>query len=370
MDEMADEKENETSTNSSTVNFAERSWKNDFTLIVEDTRFCVAKNILALASPVFDRMFESDFKERTTDELELPGKKADDVKEFLLAIYPNTAFPMSRENALKVLPLAEEYQVLNLKQRCEESLMGSIDVFTAIDELYRLIKESHLYSLKELQKRCVSFVCEKPTDEIKRANREIVLPREPLSYILQNLNERLVSNLKDLKSANVLLNEQLETYKTWKNYFSKATRKSMFPKLDSDLVWKRRTVIFTMDTEKRKPLEEKVSLWNTEMEMNIVFYSDRWYDGIQSTLKNINKNQIECIWEIQFAVVNKLPANDHLSFKYRVVFKEGEQFADWKLVGLSDIDDKSKGFVDDEGKVQLEVNLFMSEPKSLKALNL
>lgn len=46
-----------------TYDFEENSLRSDFTLIVEGTKLYVAKNILSLASPVFDRMFRSDFKE-------------------------------------------------------------------------------------------------------------------------------------------------------------------------------------------------------------------------------------------------------------------------------------------------------------------
>ena len=52
-------------------------WKfSDVVLVVEDQRFHVHRSVLAFWSPVFDRMFMSEFKEKSNDEIPLPGKKA------------------------------------------------------------------------------------------------------------------------------------------------------------------------------------------------------------------------------------------------------------------------------------------------------
>ena len=61
----------------------------DLTLIFEDQKIYVSKVILASVSPVFRRMFESDFKEKQSSEMTLPGKKYEDVIKFLQCIYPN-----------------------------------------------------------------------------------------------------------------------------------------------------------------------------------------------------------------------------------------------------------------------------------------
>ena len=42
----------------------------------------------AMWSPVFEKMFISDFKEKNSGEIELPGKKASEIKELLQIMYP------------------------------------------------------------------------------------------------------------------------------------------------------------------------------------------------------------------------------------------------------------------------------------------
>ncbi|XP_053387607.1 uncharacterized protein LOC128551154 [Mercenaria mercenaria] len=366
VDERANGKVDETVVNNpSTFDFAKRSWKTDFTLIVEGTKFHVAKNILALVSPVFERMFESDFKESTTDELELPGKNPDDVKAFLLAIYPNTPSTISKENAFKILPLADEYHVLNLTRRCEEALLGSVDEMTEAEELYRLIKEAHLYNLKELLKRCVSFISNKSTEDIEKANRDVDLPVEPLRSIFQII----MSRVKELESLNLNQAEQLQTFKTWRNYFSKDVTKSAFPKLDEDLAWLGQTWMFSLDVLKKNTVKDIVIIWNTELTIIFEYMSVFSYGYvIRARLVNQDKREIQCKFAIQFAILNKMLNDEHLSVKQTFKFTSGQQSTSCNVATLSDIEDPRKGFVY-EGKVQIEVNVFMSEPKKLETNN-
>lgn len=72
-------------------NFSEPWNFSDTVLIAEDKRFHVHKSILAISSPVFNTMFQSGFKEATSTEIPLPGKKAEKIYELLCLIYP---FPL------------------------------------------------------------------------------------------------------------------------------------------------------------------------------------------------------------------------------------------------------------------------------------
>ncbi|XP_060567059.1 BTB and MATH domain-containing protein 38-like [Ruditapes philippinarum] len=151
---------------SPTFGFTEPSWRTDLCLVVEGTKLYVAKNILSLASPVFDAMFQSDFKEKSSDELELPGKKLRDVLEFLRCIYPNTYTQINRDNARVILPLLEEYQVLQLKPRCEVVILETVSEETSTNDLLQLLKEACLYDLKALRARCIFLISSRPCDAL------------------------------------------------------------------------------------------------------------------------------------------------------------------------------------------------------------
>ena len=60
----------------------------DLKLIVEGRSIHVNKATLALLSPVFEKMFTANFRERDCEELELPDKTYDSFIEFLDCVYP------------------------------------------------------------------------------------------------------------------------------------------------------------------------------------------------------------------------------------------------------------------------------------------
>ena len=58
------------------------------TLVIEDHKLYVHREVLAAWSPVFKSMFVRDFKEKEMKEIQLPDKRVDDFVELLHCIYP------------------------------------------------------------------------------------------------------------------------------------------------------------------------------------------------------------------------------------------------------------------------------------------
>lgn len=78
--------------NSDKQNSFSQPWNNsDAVLLVEEENLHVHTSIMSLASPVFDRMFNSQFKESATKEVNLVGKKYIHIKAMLEIIYPHTS---------------------------------------------------------------------------------------------------------------------------------------------------------------------------------------------------------------------------------------------------------------------------------------
>ena len=59
----------------------------DVVLVVEGHKFYVHRSTLSMWSPVFETMFASDFKERSSSEITLPGKRAQQIDTLLRLIY-------------------------------------------------------------------------------------------------------------------------------------------------------------------------------------------------------------------------------------------------------------------------------------------
>ena len=76
-------------------------WQNsDAVLIVEKKKLHVHSTILSLASPVFDKMFNGDFKEAQNKQVSLQGKSYQVVEHLLKLIYPNMAQTVGRFNLI------------------------------------------------------------------------------------------------------------------------------------------------------------------------------------------------------------------------------------------------------------------------------
>jgi len=101
----------------------------DVIINVEDKKLYCNRALLAIWSPVFETMFKSNFRERDSMEINLPGKSFDDIKELLAVIYPPNR-PIVATNVPRLLELADEYQMIELTKRCQAYLMqqrGTID---------------------------------------------------------------------------------------------------------------------------------------------------------------------------------------------------------------------------------------------------
>lgn len=95
-----------------------------------DRKFHVHRFVLAMCSPVFMKMFSSDFKEKNMTEIPLPGKEASEFKELLVNIYPSASEKgwkaITIENCYFLCKLADEYQMDTIKQRCESFLVDKV----------------------------------------------------------------------------------------------------------------------------------------------------------------------------------------------------------------------------------------------------
>ncbi|XP_078349973.1 uncharacterized protein LOC144634815 [Oculina patagonica] len=103
-----------------TLDFS-KPWKmSDLVLSVQGKKLHVHRAILAISSPVFETMLSSNFKEKNAKEIPLPGKKVGEIEDLLRAIYPSCKNAITRQNCCALLELSCEYQMDELKDRCEE----------------------------------------------------------------------------------------------------------------------------------------------------------------------------------------------------------------------------------------------------------
>ena len=114
-------------------------------------------------------MFTSEFQEKGKNEVPLPDKKASEIKELLLQIYPSVAErAITEQNCYFLLKLAHEYQMEAIVTRCENVMVDKVNVkpvkksiladlvFAQTYKLEKLtlasVNQAHFLSLDDLEK--------------------------------------------------------------------------------------------------------------------------------------------------------------------------------------------------------------------------
>uniref|UniRef100_A0A915IYU4 BTB domain-containing protein n=1 Tax=Romanomermis culicivorax TaxID=13658 RepID=A0A915IYU4_ROMCU len=91
----------------------------------EKVKIWVSKGLLAAVSPVFNTMFNGDFRESqlstTNEPINLPGKNDQDFLKFLNCLFPySTQSDIDESNVETILRLSDEYQVEYLMKKCDQ----------------------------------------------------------------------------------------------------------------------------------------------------------------------------------------------------------------------------------------------------------
>ena len=147
--------------------FSEPWEQSDVILLVEEQEFHVHRLILSMSSPVFSRMFASDFKEKNAEEIPLPEKKADEIREMLLVIYPTSWKALNERNCYFLLALAQEYQMAKLTQKCEDYLVEAVTKKQGVRVLETLVV-AQSYSLEKALAECINKTQSLSLTELKR----------------------------------------------------------------------------------------------------------------------------------------------------------------------------------------------------------
>ena len=189
-----------------------RPWQlSDVVLVVEEEKFHVHRSMLAMWSPVFSAMFTAQFREQTADEIPLPGKKAAEIKEMLLVIYPIFENQVHRGNFPFLLKLSKEYMMTRLTRKCESFLLGTLG---NAGQLCLLLVIAEAFELRELEKRCIEKAKNTSFDEIKSHDWYKRISYSNYRAIVEGKITEMERNLRDKSSEIVRLNSDVESLKS------------------------------------------------------------------------------------------------------------------------------------------------------------
>ena len=181
-------------------------WKfSDVVLVVEDKKLHVHRAVLALCSPVFEKMFTSEFQEKGKNEISLPRKKANELIKLLQIIYPSLSEKptdqIKEENCRFLLQLADEYQMDAIVRRCEDYIVTTLKRTRKgiIEELIF----AQTYNLQKLKRTSIELAKDLSLQELKRNKLYGKINAENLQGILEEIIIRLEKEVSSLNNLSV-----------------------------------------------------------------------------------------------------------------------------------------------------------------------
>ncbi|XP_020088893.1 BTB/POZ domain-containing protein At1g21780 isoform X1 [Ananas comosus] len=152
----------------------------DVTINTADGVLKAHKAVLSATSPVFASMFLHDLKEKESSTINIEDMSFESCSALLSYIYGTIKHDMFWKHRLSLLAAANKYDIGDLKDCCEESLLEDINSSNVLERLH----EAWLYQLSKLKKGCLTYlfdfgkiydVREEVSSFFRHADRELML---------------------------------------------------------------------------------------------------------------------------------------------------------------------------------------------------
>ncbi|CAL8997125.1 unnamed protein product [Prunus brigantina] len=126
----------------------------DVTINTADGTLRAHKAILSATSPVFQNMFNHDLKEKESSTIHIKDMSLESCVALLSYLYGTIKQENFWKHRLALLGAANKYDIADLKDACEESLLEDINSTNVLARLH----EAWLYQLNMLKKGCLMYL--------------------------------------------------------------------------------------------------------------------------------------------------------------------------------------------------------------------
>jgi len=162
-----------------TTNFGElltSGEMSDFKIICDGKEFPCHKTILMARSNVLRTMFNNDMQETNQNQMTIIDMEPAVVKCFLNFIYTGEVSSEDlKENAMKLLGVADQYELKGLTKLCENELMTTVDN----DNVLAMIMKADQFNADILMKVCMKWIVANQKYIVKQEGWKEVLVRFP-----------------------------------------------------------------------------------------------------------------------------------------------------------------------------------------------
>ncbi|GAB4844173.1 hypothetical protein Ancab_037539 [Ancistrocladus abbreviatus] len=152
----------------------------DVTINTADGSLRAHKAILSASSPVFQSMFLHNLREKESSTIEIEDMTGESCMTLLNYLYGTIKQEDFWKHRVALLAAANKYDITDLKDACEESLLEDINSGNVLERL----QEAWLYHLNKLRKGCLMYlfdfgkiydVKDEINDFFRHADRELMM---------------------------------------------------------------------------------------------------------------------------------------------------------------------------------------------------
>ncbi|PWA78043.1 SKP1/BTB/POZ domain-containing protein [Artemisia annua] len=127
----------------------------DITILASDGSIGAHRAVLATRSPVFNSMFTHDLQEKELSAINISDMSIEVCQAFLNYLYSNNIpYQHFITHRLDLLKAADKYDVSDLKDACQDSLIEDIDSTNVLERL----QTAFMYRLPRLKFCCIQYL--------------------------------------------------------------------------------------------------------------------------------------------------------------------------------------------------------------------
>lgn len=135
----------------------------DFTIMVSNEIIKASKYILGLHSPVFKAMFENDWKDARENLIQIDDIDYEIMLSFVKAMHSVPVYLNDIDVALKLIIVADKYNVEEIKQQALYYLKGEINKDNAIN----ILTLAHKLNIEEMKREALNFMTSRKYGKIE-----------------------------------------------------------------------------------------------------------------------------------------------------------------------------------------------------------
>ncbi|KAL3678036.1 hypothetical protein R1sor_020992 [Riccia sorocarpa] len=158
----------------------EDSIHTDVTIRTEDGVIGAHRAILASRSPVFERMFQHDLKEKLSSSIHIQDMSEEACRSLLAYLYGTITYEDFQKHRVALMRASDKYDIQDLKEACEDSLLEDISIKNVLQRL----QDAWLYQLQRLKRGCLKYLLdfgkvyelrEEMTEFLLEADKELIV---------------------------------------------------------------------------------------------------------------------------------------------------------------------------------------------------